>query len=126
MATEVLKDDPAPPDAGEPQGADDNRPTMLGKRFRLSLVTGMLVGLVLALVGHALLSSLWWSTSNGLSWVIAAIGGIAVGGAMSLFFYGAATDRTDTGPKPRGRAAVSEEGEERVEKARERRRAGRR
>ena len=41
MAAEPLEDDPAPPDAGEPQGADDDRPAMLGKRFRLTLVAGM-------------------------------------------------------------------------------------
>jgi hypothetical protein len=126
MSAEILKDDSAPPDAGEPQGANDDRPTMLGKRFRLTLVSGMLIGLVLALIGHALLSALWWNQSNGWSWILVAIGGVAVGGAFSLFTYGTATDRTDTGPKPRGQAAVSFEGEERAEKARERRRAGRR
>ena len=123
MSAEILKDDPAPPDAGEPQGADDDRPTMLGKSFRVVLVGGMLTGLVLALLGHALLSALWWNQSNGWSWILVAIGGVAVGGALSLFMYGAATDRTDTGPKPRGQAAVSTEGEEHAEQERERRRA---
>jgi len=89
----------------------------------MTLVTGMLVGLVLALIGHALLSTLWWSKSNGWSWIFVAIGGVAVGGALSLFIYGAATDRTDTGPKPHGRAAVSEKGEERAEQERQARRA---
>jgi hypothetical protein len=123
MAAEPLEDDPAPPDAGEPQGADDDRPAMLGKRFRLTLVAGMLIGLALALVAHALLTSFWYD-ANGWSWAITAIGGTAVGGALSLFMYGAATDRSDTGPKPHGRAAVSEEGEEHAEQERQRRRAG--
>jgi hypothetical protein len=110
MTPEVLKDDPAPPDGGEPQGANDDRPTMLGKRFRLSVVSGMLIGLVLALAAHGVLVYTWYS-ANTFSWFIVAIGGMAVGGALSLFLYGAATDRTDTGPKPHGQADVSEQGE---------------
>jgi len=110
MTKEILKDDPAPPDAGEPQGANDDRPTMLGRRFRMTLVTGMLIGLVLALGAHGLLVYMWYS-ANTWSWFIVALGGMAVGGALSLFLYGAATDRTDTGPKPHGQADVSVRGE---------------
>lgn len=101
----------SPPDAGEPQGAHDaDRPDMLGKRFRLAVATGMLVGLVLALCAHAFLVYVWY-TANTWSWFLVALGGLAVGGALSLFIYGAATDRTDTGPKRRGRADVEERGE---------------
>jgi hypothetical protein len=125
MTPEPLKDDPAPPDAGEPQGADDDRPTMLGKRFRLTLVTGMLAGLLIALVAHGLLVAFWYK-ANAWSWILVAIGGLAVGGALSLFMYGAATDRTDTGPKPHGRADVSERGEWRRTQERRRGRASRR
>jgi hypothetical protein len=101
----------APPDAGEPQGAfDPDRPAMLGRRFRTTLVIGMLVGLVLALGAHALLISTWYS-ANAWSWFLVALGGLAVGGALTLFLYGAATDRTDTGPKEHGRADVQERGE---------------
>jgi hypothetical protein len=101
----------APPDAGEPQGAyDADRPAMLGRRFRLTLVTGMLIGLLLALGAHGLLVYLWYS-ANTWSWFIVGLGGLAVGGALTLFLYGAATDRTDTGPKEHGRADVQERGE---------------
>jgi hypothetical protein len=115
-----------PTDAGEPQGGDSNRPAMLGKRFRATLAAGMLTGLVLALAGHAVLLATWYS-ANTWSWFIAAIGGIAVGGAFSLFLYGAATDRTDTGPKPHGRADVEERGEWRrtLDRRRARREAAR-
>ncbi|MDX6704053.1 MAG: hypothetical protein QOF26_4279, partial [Baekduia sp.] len=102
--------DPAPPDGGEPQGANDDRPAMLGRRFRETLVTGMLIGLVLALGAHGVLVYTWYS-ANTISWFIVGIGGMVVGGALSLFLYGAATDRTDTGPKPHGQADVSERGE---------------
>jgi hypothetical protein len=101
----------APADAGEPQGTyDPERPAMLGRRFRLTLVTGMLVGLVLALGAHALL--VWaWYPANTWSWFLVGLGGLAVGGALTLFLYGAATDLTDTGPKEHGRADVQERGE---------------
>lgn len=101
-----------PPDAGEPMGATDGRPAMLGKRFRITLVSGMLAGLVLALVGHEALSFSWLGNKqSGWSWFITAIGGLAVGGALTLFGYGVSTDRTDTGPKRRGQADVTTEGE---------------
>ena len=112
-----------PPDAGEPQGSrDPGRPAMLGKRFRNTIAGGMLVGLVLALGAHALLTSFWYS-ANGWSWFVVALGGLAVGGALTLFLYGAATDRTDTGPKVRGQADVQERGEWRrtLDRRRERR-----
>jgi hypothetical protein len=114
--------DPAPPgDAGEPMGAKNaGRPAMLGRGFRLTMATGMLAGLLIALLAHALIGHLWIARdSNGWSWLLTAIGGIAVGGALTLFLYGVSTDRTDTGAKRRGRADVSTEGEER--KARRRR-----
>lgn len=105
----------AEPDAGEPMGAAEaGRPAMLGRRFRLTVALGMLVGLTLALVGNALVTRLWISRdTSGWTWLITAIGGIAVGGALTLFIYGVSTDRTDTGPKRRGRADVTTEGEER-------------
>ena len=103
-----------PPDGGEPQGSrDPERPAMLGKRFRQTIAAGMLTGLVLALIGHAVLVAAWYDGATLWSWFFVGLGGLAVGGAISLFLYGTATDRTDTGPHPRGRAAVSEEGEER-------------
>ena len=101
----------APPDAGEPQGAyDTDRPAMLGRRFKLTVITGMLVGLLLALGAHGLLVYFWYGT-NAWSWFIVGLGGLAVGGALTLFLYGAATDRSDTGPKEHGRADVQERGE---------------
>jgi hypothetical protein len=103
-----------PPDAGEPMGARDDRPSMLGKRFRQTELTGMAIGLALALLAHWVFAKQFFSRdTNGWSWLLAAIGGIAVGGALTLFSYGVSTDRTDTGPKPRGRADVSTEGEDR-------------
>jgi hypothetical protein len=116
-----------PTDAGEPQGArDSDRPAMLGKRFRITLATGMLTGLVLALAAHAALVYTWY-TANTWSWFMVALGGLAVGGALTLFVYGAATDRTDTGPQPHGRADVEERGEWRrtLERRRLRRAAAR-
>lgn len=118
-------DEPVPPpDAGEPMGASDpDRPSMLGSVFRRVELAGMAAGLVIALLAHWQFSHLFISRStNGWSWVLAAIGGIAVGGALTLFIYGVSTDRTDTGPKRRGRAAVSTEGEERRSLRRRRRR----
>jgi hypothetical protein len=107
--------EPAPPsDAGEPMGSkDSDRPAMLGNRFRTTMAIGMGTGAVIALIGHVLLAhSGYASGSNGWSWLLAVIGGVAVGGACTLFLYGAGTDRTDTGPnKPQGRADVSETGE---------------
>jgi hypothetical protein len=112
-----------PPDGGEPQGSrDPERPAMLGKRFRQAIAAGMLIGLVLALAGHALLVATWYDGATSWSWFFVGLGGLAVGGAIALFVYGTATDRTDTGPHPRGRAAVSEEGEEHREQRREQRR----
>lgn len=113
-----------PPDAGEPMGARDDRPAMLGRRFRQTEATGMAIGLVLALVAHWIFAEQFFSRdSNGWSWLLAAIGGIAVGGAMTLFIYGVSTDRNDTGSKARGRADVSTEGEERRSRRRRRRAA---
>jgi hypothetical protein len=84
----------------------------------------MAAGLVIALLGHWLfIEQFFGRDSNGWSWLLAAIGGIAVGGALTLFLYGVSTDRDDAGPKRRGRADVSTEGEER--RSRRRRRAAR-
>jgi hypothetical protein len=114
-----------PPDGGEPMGASDDRPSMLGGRFRQTEMIGMAVGLVLALLAHWVFSHQFFSRdTNGWSWVLAGIGGIAVGGALTLFIYGVSTDRSDTGPKRRGRADVSTEGEDRRSR-RQRRRAAR-
>ena len=100
------------PDGGEPQGARDDRPAMLGKRFRQVIAAAMLIGLALALVAHALLrNASWYGYASGWSWLIAALGGLAVGGAFGLFLYGVSTDRSDTGAQPHGRADVSEQGE---------------
>ena len=86
-----------PPDAGEPQGVrDPDRPPMLGKRFRLTIALGMLAGAALALCAHFILTRVWYS-ANGWSWFIVALGGMAVGGSLSSFIYGAATDTSDTG-----------------------------
>jgi len=102
-------------------GANDDRPAMLGRRFRRTEFTGMAIGLVLALLAHWILADQFFSrNSNGWSWILAGIGGIAVGGALTLFLYGVSTDRTDTGPKRRGRADVSTEGEERRSRRRRR------
>jgi hypothetical protein len=118
---------PPLPDGGAPMGARDDRPAMLGRRFRLTEVVGMLIGLTLALVGNALISQLWISRdTSGWTWPITALGGIAVGGALTLFIYGVTTDRTDTGPKPRGRAAVTTEGEEHRSRRRQSQTAARR
>ena len=114
--------DEPPPDAGEPMGSNDDRPAMLGRRFRRTEFTGMAIGLVLALLAHWILADQFFSrNSNGWSWILAGIGGIAVGGALTLFLYGVSTDRTDTGPKPRGRADVSTEGEDHRSRRRRRR-----
>jgi hypothetical protein len=113
-----------PPDGGEPQGSrDSDRPAMLGRRFRQTIAVGMLTGLVLALCAHALLVQVWYGHVSSLSWFLVALGGLAVGGAISLFLYGTATDRSDTGPHVRGRADVGERGEWR--RTLERRRARR-
>lgn len=107
-----LNDDQPPPDAGEPQGSRDReRPTMLGKRFAHTIEGGMLIGLAFALCAHAVLVETWYGHVNAWSWFVVALGGLAVGGAVALFLYGTATDRTDTGPQPHGRADVSERGE---------------
>jgi hypothetical protein len=115
--------EPEPPsDAGEPMGAKNaDRPAMLGSRFRLTLAGGMVAGLIVALLGHQLLAHTW--NSNGWSWLLAVIGGIAVGGALTLFIYGVSTDRTDTDPnKPHGQADVTTQGEWSRTKERRRRR----
>jgi hypothetical protein len=124
-AAPPVHEPPPPSDAGEPMGAKDaGRPPMLGSRFRRTMVIGMLAGLLLALLGQAVLSQLWVSReTNGWSWILAGIGGIAVGGALTLFIYGVSTDRTDTGPKRRGVADVSIEGEDRRSRRRRRRNA---
>jgi hypothetical protein len=115
-------------DAGEPQGSRDGRPSMLGKRFRATLVTGSAVGVVLALATHYLITQTVEDSTkfNSWSWAFAVIGGFAVGGACSLFIYGAATDRSDTDKLTvRGRADVSERGEWRRTLDRRRRRGSR-
>ena len=84
---------------------------MLGKRFRMTLFLGMAAGLVLALVGHALLVDVWFKGANGWSWVLAGIGGVAIGGSCALFVYGTATDTHDPHVQSGGRADVTEEGE---------------
>jgi hypothetical protein len=112
-------------DAGEPQSSRDARPSMLGKRFRATLVTGSVVGVVLALATHYLITQTVEDSTkfNSWSWALAVIGGFAVGGACSLFIYGAATDRSDTEKLTvRGRADVSERGEWRRTLDRRRRR----
>jgi hypothetical protein len=120
--------EPAPPsDAGEPMGSKDpDRPAMLGTRFRATMAIGMGTGVVIALIGHVLLAhSAHGPGSTGWSWLLAAIGGVAVGGACTLFIYGTSTDRTDTGStKAHGRADVGETGE--WQKTLDRRRLGRR
>ena len=105
---------------------DPDRPAMLGNRFRATMAIGMGTGVVIALIGGVLLAhSRYGPGSNGWSWLLAVIGGVAVGGACTLFIYGTSTDRTDTGPnKPHGTAAVSETGE--WQKALDRRRLRRR
>ena len=102
------------PDAGEPQNSRDDRPSMLGKRFRATLVAGSAVGVVLALAAHYLITHTVEDSTkfNSWSWGFAVIGGFAVGAACSLFIYGTATDRSDTDELTvRGRADVSERGE---------------
>lgn len=101
--------EPAPPsDAGEPMGSKNrDRPAMLGKRFRLTTAAGMTTGLIVALVARAIAGG-----TTGLSWLLAGVGGLAVGGALTLFLYGVSTDRTDTDPdKAHGRADVTTRGE---------------
>jgi hypothetical protein len=118
--------DEPPPDGGEPMGAKDGRPPMLGRRFRQAEIAGMAIGLVLALALHALFADKFFSRdSNGWSWVIVAIGGIAVGGAMTLFIYGVSTDRSDIGLESRGRADVTTEGEDQRSRRRRSRDAAR-
>ncbi len=102
------------PDAGEPQDSKDGRPSMLGKRFRATLVAGSAVGVALALATHYLITHTVEDSTkfNSWSWALAVIGGFAVGGACSLFIYGTATDRSDTAkPTVRGQADVSQQGE---------------
>lgn len=122
--------EPEPPsDAGEPMGAKDAaRPAMLGKRFRLTVASGMVAGLIVALLGHVLLAHTWnGSNASGWSWLLAVIGGLAVGAALTLFSYGVSTDRTDTGPnKPHGQADVTTQGEWSRTQERRRRRIRRR
>ena len=68
----------------------------------------MVVGIVVALILHALLIH----RANGWSWAIFAVLGAGVGGAFGLFLYGTATDRSDTdGDHPHGQADVSTRGE---------------
>jgi hypothetical protein len=118
----MATDSDPPPDAGEPQGAkDSDRPAMLGRRFRLAEVIGMTVGLVVALIIHALVIE----RANGWSWAVFAVLGIGVGGACTLFLYGTATDRSDADVgQPHGQADVSTSGEWRRTVNRRRRRRG--
>lgn len=121
--------DPSPPsDGGEPSGAKDAaRPAMLGTRFRLTIAAGMVAGLIVALLAHVALAHTWnGRSSNGWSWALAVIGGLAVGGALTLFSYGVSTDRSDTGPKPHGQADVTTQGEWSRTQERRRRRIRRR
>jgi hypothetical protein len=122
--------EPEPPsDAGEPMGAKNaDRPAMLGKRFRLTLAGGMVAGLIVALLGHLLIAHTWnGRNASGASWLLAIIGGLAVGGALTLFSYGVSTDRTDTDPKkPHGQADVTTQGEWSRTQERSRRRIRRR
>jgi hypothetical protein len=102
------------PDAGELQDSKDDRPSMLGRRFRATLAAGSAVGVVLALAAHYVITQTVEDSTkvNSWSWGFAVIGGFAVGGACSLFIYGTATDRSDTDELTvRGRADVSERGE---------------
>jgi hypothetical protein len=107
---------------------DAGRPAMLGKRFRFTVLSGMTAGLIVALVANELLAHTWESRgANGWSRLLAAIGGLAVGGALTLFSYGVSTERTDTEPdKPHGRADVTTQGEWSRTKERRRRRIRRR
>jgi hypothetical protein len=112
MTNDDISEKSHPPDAGEPQGSSDpDRPAMLGKGFRQTVAGGMLIGLVLALGAHAALVYTWYGHVSSWSWFLVALGGIAVGGAISLFLYGTATDRSDTDTQVHGRADVSERGE---------------
>ena len=119
--------DNPPPDAGEPQGAQDSdRPPMLGTSFAKTVLAGSLVGVALAIAAHFLITSTIYDSqdANNWSWVLAVIGGFAVGGACSLFIYGAATDRSDLDEDPpHGRADVTEQGEWRRTVARRRKRS---
>ena len=117
--------DEPPPDAGEPMGADDDRPSMLGPSFRHFVAGGMLTGLVVAMVAHAVAGDAWiFRDENAWSWLLAGFLGLAVGAGLSLFLFGVITDRDDAGDagKRRGRADVTTEGEERRSKRRLRRR----
>ena len=113
-ATHSVQGEP-PPDAGEPQGARDDRPEMLGRTFRETIVGGSLAGLVLGLVAHVIITHTVYDSTkaNGWSWFIAALLGTAVGVGCSLFIYGTATDRDDAADASErsGRADVTEEGE---------------
>jgi hypothetical protein len=118
--------DEALPDVGEPQSSRDGRPQMLSKRFRRVVMLGSAVGVVLAIGMHYLITQTVEDSTryNGWSWAFAVIGGFAVGGACSLFIYGAATDRSDTeNLTVPGRADVSVQGEWRRTVNRRRRRA---
>ncbi|MDX6563968.1 MAG: hypothetical protein QOD65_3782 [Gaiellales bacterium] len=117
--------DEPPPDAGEPMGARDDRPPMLGRRFDQVLAAGVLTGLVLAEVANAVFRGLWvFREENNWSWFVAGFLGIAVGAGVSMFLYGVTTDRDDldTASQRRGRADVTTEGEESRSKRRLRRR----
>jgi hypothetical protein len=105
------------PDAGEPQSATldhSERPAMLERSFAKTILVGSVVGIVLALATHYLITQTVEDSTkfNSWSWAFAAVGGLTVGGACSLFIYGAATDRSDADqPIRRGQADVSERGE---------------
>jgi hypothetical protein len=84
---------------------------MLGRRFAQTIAAGMLIGLAVAICAHALLVAAWYGHVSSWSWFLVAAGGLAVGGAVALFVYGSATDRSDTSGEPHGRADVSRQGE---------------
>jgi hypothetical protein len=101
---------------------------MLGRTFVATVLGGCLVGLVLALLAHVIITNTVYDShkANGWSWVLAAIGGVTVGGGCALFIYGTSTDRDDIADASEraGRADVSERGEVRRMLDRRRRRSG--
>jgi hypothetical protein len=101
---------------------------MLGRTFAATVLGGSLLGLVLALLAHLIITNTVYDShkANGWSWVLAAIGGMAVGGACALFIYGTSTDRDDIADASdrAGRADVSERGEVRRMLDRRRGRSG--
>ncbi len=80
-----------------------DRPPMLGKSFAKSILAGSLSGVVMAIAAHFLITNTIYDSesANNWSWVLAVVGGFAVGGALSLFIYGAATDTSEMTRTPR-------------------------